>query len=305
MSKQTDALPKAIAAGELMIGELIVPCAVLEDGRRVLTETGMQVAIGMSAGGAKDGLRPLARFAAVLTERGRATPALTERAASPISFSLKTGGRPARGYEASILAEVCEAVLQARADGLLTAQQMHVADRCELLMRGFARVGLVALIDEATGYQAIRARNALEQILEAFIAKELHSWVKTFPDEYYVLIYKLNRWRGDPLKADRPGIIGGWTNDIVYERLAPGVLAELQRLTPRGEDGRLTQKLHQRLTREIGHPKLKTHIDILMALMRASTNWGEFVDLLNRSMPKTGVTIPLPLPRTRPEDDAP
>lgn len=45
--------------------------------------------------------------------------------------------------------------------------------RSEILVRGFARVSIIALVDEATGYQRDRAKNALAAILEAFIAKEL------------------------------------------------------------------------------------------------------------------------------------
>jgi hypothetical protein len=52
-------------------------------------------------------------------------------------------------------------------------QQEHIAKQAEILVRGFAGVGIIALVDEATGYQQDRARDALSRILEAFIAKEL------------------------------------------------------------------------------------------------------------------------------------
>jgi hypothetical protein len=79
------------------------------------------------------------------------------------------------------------------------AQQSHIADQCELLVRGFARVGIIALVDEATGYQYERKRRDLAQILVAFIEKELQPWVKTFPDEYYAQLFRL---RGLDYKAD-------------------------------------------------------------------------------------------------------
>jgi len=53
---------------------------------------------------------------------------------------------------------LCETVLQARKDGKLQSQQMHIAEQCEILVRGFARVGIIALVDEATGYQDYRSR---------------------------------------------------------------------------------------------------------------------------------------------------
>ena len=48
------------------------------------------------------------------------------------------------------------------------------------------------IVDEATGYQYDRARDALSTILEEFIAKELAQWVKTFPDEFYKKMYDLH-----------------------------------------------------------------------------------------------------------------
>jgi hypothetical protein len=76
---------------------------------------------------------------------------------NPIRFQAPTGGSPATGYEATILPDLCEAVLAARQEGTLRADQLHIAKRCEILVRGLARVGIIALIDEATGYQINRA----------------------------------------------------------------------------------------------------------------------------------------------------
>ena len=42
--------------------------------------------------------------------------------------------------------------------------------------------------------------------------------------------------------------LGYWNNDIIYARLAPAVLEELRRLTPRDEKGLLKNKLFQLLT---------------------------------------------------------
>lgn len=61
---------------------------------------------------------------------------------------------------------------------------MHIASQAEILMRGFARVGIVALIDEVTGYQRDRKRDALAAILEKYIAKEMRPWLKTFQLEF-------------------------------------------------------------------------------------------------------------------------
>jgi hypothetical protein len=59
------------------------------------------------------------------------------------------------------------------------------------LLRAFATVGIIALVDEATGYQEVRKRNELQQILEAYLKDEFAPWTKKFPDEYYKHLLRL------------------------------------------------------------------------------------------------------------------
>lgn len=89
--------------------------------------------------------------------------------------------------------------------GALQSNQIHFAKQCEILVRGFARVGIIALVDSATGYEKVRARQSLEKILEEFVAKELQKWLKTFPDDFYHEIFRLNRWPYVVSSVRRPG----------------------------------------------------------------------------------------------------
>jgi hypothetical protein len=99
--------------------------------------------------------------------------------------------RRALGYDAEALPGICEAVLQARADGVLHPRQLHIAAASELIARGLMRVGIIALVDEATGYQKQRAQDALAEILEQFIAKELRPYIRLFPSEFYENLFRL------------------------------------------------------------------------------------------------------------------
>ena len=162
------------------------------------------------------------------------------------------------------------------------------------LNRGLRRIGIIGLVDEATGYQEVRAKRALATILENFIAKELKPWTKTFPYEFYELIYKLKGWVG-PDGHKRSPLIGHYTNDIVYDRLAPGVLNDLRRINPTLPVGYRKNRHHQWFTPDFGHPKLKEHLIGVMALMRAAPNWTAFKRSLQRAYPKLNETIPLPL----------
>jgi hypothetical protein len=226
---------------------------------------------------------------------------LSTRIRNPIGFKPPAGGR-AYGFEATILADICDVILAARQAGHLHEQQKHLADRAEILVRGFARVGIIALIDEATGYERDRVAGSLAKILEAFIAKELQPWVRTFPASYYEELFRL---RGLPYASDsvrRPQYFGLLTNDIVYKRLAPGVLDELKKVTERGEDGRPKHKYFQKLTMNVGYPKLREHLGSVVTLMKLSTEYEDFKTKLDMIHPAYGRTFSLPL-EYEPESD--
>jgi hypothetical protein len=201
----------------------------------------------------------------------------------PIIFRTPSGV-VAYGYEATVLADLCDAVLDARKQGKLNYQQEHIAAQCEILVRGFARVGIVALVDEATGFQEQRDRNALAKFLEKFVADELRRWVKTFPLSYF---RELCRLRGVelPRNMQLPQYFGHLTNDIVYSRLAPGVLSEIKRKAPTKDDGSRKGKLHQMLTEDIGHPKLLQHLGSVITLMKLSNDYDTFYKLLDQMHP--------------------
>ena len=275
----------------LKIGFVEIPCYVLSDGTRVLAQRGLQSGIGMSEGGGKAGERKIAAFMDRLNDKGIDVRGLVARANSPIRFTPPHGGPPAFGYEAKMLPDICAVIIEADQRGKLDKRLKRLAKRAAILQHGFATVGIIALVDEATGYQDERARDALAKILEAFVAKELRKWVKSFPTEFYRELFRLRKLPYDG-SVKRPQYIGHLTNDLVYARLAPGVLDELKRLTPRDEKGRLKRHLHRRLTQEIGHPKLLQHLASLTALMRACDTWEQFKKLVNRSLPPQK---PLPL----------
>ena len=212
---------------------------------------------------------------------------------SPILFQNPVGGGHAHGYRAEILEHIIDAILDAERAGVLPERYSDIAARMHILNRGLRRVGIIGLVDEATGYQEIRAQRALATILEKYIARELQPWTKTFPYEFYELIYRLRGWNG-PHGHRRTPLIGRYTNDFVYERLAPGVLNQLKKLNPTLPSGRRRTTHHQWFTPDLGHPKLKEHLAAVMALMRAAPNWEAFKRSLNRAFPKLNKTLDLP-----------
>ena len=158
---------------------------------------------------------------------------------TPLRFTRPgRGGVLATGYEATILPDICSAILDARKkEKKLTAAELAVADQCEILTRAFAKVGIIALIDEVTGYQEIRDREALQQILDKFLRKEYAAWAQRFPEEFYREMFRLRNWQWRGMRVNRPSVVAHYTKDLVYQRLAPGILEELERRNPQGERG--------------------------------------------------------------------
>lgn len=277
----------------LKIGEIEIPCYVLEDGTRILSQRGVMSGVGITRGSSHGGGDRLSAMMESSALSGFASPDVLLAIKHPVKFVHSSGGGVAYGYPATILAEICDAILAARKAGTLPARQNKIADQAELLVRGFARVGIIALVDEATGYQKDRAKDALAQILEAFVAKELQPYVRTFPADYYEHLFRLRGLPYPPENAKyRPQYFGVLTNDIVYKRLAPGLLAELKKENAKdAKKGRL----HQRLTTDTGHPKLREHLASAVTIMKLSKAYPDFIEKMNLIHPRYGDSLSLEL----------
>ncbi|MCY3824909.1 MAG: P63C domain-containing protein [Nitrospinae bacterium] len=280
---------------------LEIDCYVLEGEIRVLSQRGLQTGIGMSASGATtSGAHRMAGFLRSIEKKGIEINDLMARITAPIEFQPLGGGRTAYGYEAEILPDLCNVVVEAWRAGVLQKQQEHIAKRCEALLKSLPKFAMDVLVDEFTGYHRIRSERALAEILDKYLTKELSAWAKTFPDEFYQQIYRLKGWQG-PVGHKRSPFIGNYTNDIVYDRLAPGVLDELKKINPKTEKGYRKAKHHQYLTRNWGYIKLREHLAGVIAIMRVSPNWDRFMANLKRAYKKVEEQLELDYPETNDE----
>ncbi|HWW05613.1 P63C domain-containing protein [Collimonas sp.] len=298
---QGGALPKADYKGQLAIGDILIPCAVLNDGRRVLSERGItdsffsgrpnarQFELAAGAG--------LPVFVAQNELKSLIDKEFWSGAGKPIEY--QNGDQIVVGFEASILPVVCDVWLKARQEDLLSKTQKGRAEKAEILMRALAHVAINALVDEATGYQEVRPKNALQAYLEMLIRKELAAWAKKFPDEFYENIYKLKGWPWPGMGKNRYSVVAHYTRDLVYERLAPGILKELENKSPKNESGHRQNKLHEWLTDDIGNPLLAQHLHTLIMFQRSAIangfGWNRFLKMVDQVMPKKGATLELPL----------
>ena len=281
------------------------PCSVLADGTRILTQSDFMSGMGMYYSGWIAKNRPSGQSADIPHFLAFKTlnPFISKHLGSLQSIVVKyktQKGSVAHGVKAEIIPKICEVWLDADEKIKLPSRQKQIAEKAKILMRALAHVGIIALIDEATGYQAIRPQDALQKYLEIIVSKELAAWSKKYPDEFYENIYKLKGWPWPGIKKNRFSVVAHYTNDLVYERIAPGLKNELQTKSPKDEKGRRKNKLHQWLTEDIGNPMLSQHLHSIIMFQRLALSngygWKRFLNMVDRVLPKRGATLEIPFP---------
>ena len=286
----------------LRIGEIEIPCYVLEGEIRVLSQSGFLRAIGRTGRAPTSPKRGDVYNLPVFLSQKNLKPFISNElmmSTTPVLFQSPSAGKIAYGYLAELLPQVCDVYIEARDAGVLLPSQIHIAERAEILRRGLAHVAIIALVDEATGYQAVRRRRALEAILEKYLRPYQSRWAKRFPDDFYMEIFRLRGWEWQGMQVNRPQAVAQYTNDIIYRRIAPGLLSELQHLNPITESGERKHKHHQWLTGDFGQPDLYTHLHGVMAIMRTVRHsnpkraWDEFMRRLQRAYPKKNTNFDL------------
>lgn len=263
--------------GELKLGDFSIPCYVLENGTRVLSGRGMQEALKMADDKKTSGHRIL-RYLGQKSLNPFISKYLSLVHIDPIE--CYDGNKRVNGYEATVLVDICDAFLEARKSIELNDRQKIIADQCEILVRSFAKVGIISLVDEATGYQYDRERFELQKILNAYISDEILKWQLTFTDDFYKNIYRL--W-GLPFVPkyirNKPSFIGKLTSKYIYELLPQGVVDKIKEKTGKTSKGNWKYKWHQSLTPEIGREHLKKQIIEVTTLMSISKTKEQFDDL--------------------------
>lgn len=295
--------PNAAYEGNFKLGDATISCAVLPNGSRIITQAAFLRALGRSRSPkAGTGVLTTSNQLPFFLQADVLKPYISEdliQSINPIFYLTKSGSR-AVGYDARLLPQVADVYLQLRDTLLKERGSVHsryqgMINASDILVRGLANVGIIALVDEATGFQRDRASDALAMILEAFIAKELQPYIRTFPEEFYEGLFRLRGLHFPTDTVKRPQYFGHLTNDIVYARLAPGVLKELKDAVPKRLDGRRKHQFTRHLTDTTGHPKLREHLSSVVTIMKLSHDYDDFRAKLDRIHPRYGDTLPLDL----------
>jgi len=292
-------VPRATHWGELHIGDATLPCYVLETGERVFSLKGVVLGLIGTKGG------QLVEYLKVKSLRPYLPSDLTpaENETLPALISFDTGGehftKYALGLPVEKLMDLCSSYSTAAEHEEMTERQKKIVATANAFLRASSKVGIIALVDEATGYQYERAQDALQFKLKLYLEEEMRKWEKTFPDELWHEFGRLTSWKGSA--HQRPKYWGKLVMELVYGYLDPDVAEWLKNNAPKPRSG---QNYHQWLSGQYGLSKLLKHIWMLIGMAKACRNMTE---LRRKTAEEFGripvqVTMFLP-PASRKQDD--
>ncbi len=257
----------------IRIADIEVQCYVLDDDRRVIATNGVLDALQMARGGAMvKGMNRLELFAAQNRLKPYVSNSLLARIADPIRFRI--GTNVTHGFESDTLIELAEAVIQADNAGALQKQQIAIAHQCRVITASLTRLGLIALIDEATGYQRKRDSDELQTILSAYLLPEHRPWIQVVPEEFTNEIYRVYKWERKPQNRG-PRYAGKLIRQLIYEKMPKPVLPALDDKNPSDSNYRRKLKHNQFLTQQ-GMDHFRSQVITIMTLLRISQDKGEF-----------------------------
>lgn len=280
-------------ADNLELGDIVIPCAVLHDGTRVLSERGISKALGRTRSGShwqkkREQGAELPLYLTADNLKPYISNDLIKALSEPRWYRSPHGGRAVAGVPATCLPDICDVWLQADAARKLTKPQQRVAVAARILQKSFAKIGIVALVDEATGYQEFRAKNELNVLLSQYLSEELLPWAQRFPMPYYQEMFRLWDWSWPPQSGIQgPRYAGKLTKQMIYDKLPKAVMDELETRNPPDENWQRRDRNHQWLSEDLGQPQLEKQVAVATNLMKVCDTKEEFLEKFERAFPGT------------------
>jgi hypothetical protein len=266
-----DQMPYSMFPGKLTIGDVELEVHVLSNGQRVLTQR--EVVRVISGGRESGNLQRYLRRNPLTAEDFDLGPT--------IQFRVPGSNLVSNGFEATVLLEICDKYLEARQQGLLKGTQLALAKQAEIIVRSTAKVGIIALIDEATGFQKIRAKRDLQLKLQAFIADEMQEWARMFPEEFWLELARLEGIRYS--SRSRPLRWGKYVMMFVYDAIDKDVGKELRSKNP---NPRFLKNHHQWL-KDFGRGQVHDQIQRVVTIMKLCDSMDEFKQKFARVFKKS------------------
>jgi len=191
-------------------------------------------------------------------------------------------------FEHTAITKFCKAVGEARRAHKIAGEAfLEYAESCERFLAAAADIGLVALIDEATGYIREKQKHEYRDLFRDFIREQMRDWEKEFPDEFFDGIYKIYNLRRESNK-NHPQFFAKFIRKYVYHPLADShgvLLSMLDDKNPVIGKGR-KHKLHQFLDEKVGLTKLRAHVWKVVGILSSVNTKAGFQKGFRNAFPR-------------------
>lgn len=248
-------------------------CYVLDDALKtaVITQRGMAEMLGLGSGGSR-----LPTFVFNKTMSDYIGQELAEKIKNPVVFQMvsvgKTGSSAtkAHGYDATILIDICRAILQANADKKKV--NLAVVAQAGVILGASAKAGIAGLVYALAGYDRTK-----EEVIEAYkmyVRAEAREYEREFSPELYEQWYRLYGLE-KPVRG-RPWEFRYLTIDHIYKPLANshGKVFNLAKGS-KAVNGEKGDKIHQFLS-EVGVKALRTQVGKITGIATVSDTREEY-----------------------------
>jgi hypothetical protein len=283
---QDGSIPEAIREGILPLGEIDLECYVLKDRRRVFHKKGMAQSLGMKSEGGNVFLRAMNSkgLGSIIPQK------VWDALNNPIIFKTLRGDQ-AHGYEGWVLIEICDSIWEAGRQNKLGPRQGDLAKQAEIILRSAAKVGIVALIDEATGFIKDKWKEEYRELFREYIRNEYRKWEPEFPNQLFDMIYSIYKLPRKH-KNKHPQFFGRFIRKYIYTPLLNSKGAILEMLEEKNPvvyvGGGRRYKLFQFLEDEVGMPALRAHIWQIVGIGNAARTKEGFERGFNKAFPQAG-----------------
>ncbi|CAI2555454.1 hypothetical protein AKUH1B104J_01180 [Apilactobacillus kunkeei] len=272
-----DFIEKITHTGKINIGGKELKAMVSQSGKRLITASDVFFAVGRT----RRGQTRVPGYPAFIGAKNL-IPFIDDdlrEKLKPVKYKAKNG-KVSEAYDATIIPRVADLYIEAYNKNSLTPNQLQSYNNSLMIVRSLAKLGITALIDEATGFQYDREGKALQLLLNAYINDDLSKWHKKFPDDFYKELYRLNGWKYNPKNNKRPGYAGSFTKKYVYGVFPEEVLIEIGRLNPsmksKTQHFYRQHKHFQYLTPDVGIKQLDAQLNKIIVVMKMSNNMKDF-----------------------------
>lgn len=258
--------------GRISIGGVDVNFYVLDDGSRIADMEAAKKGLGLSA-------ERLLRIPGV---PDTLPSSVLAHAKKQLVFRENETAQPKPCVLAEVIVHLCAATLSVRRANGLANDDLMYGNFAEMLLADVATKAARVFVDAITG--SVMPKDSDPG--DAMMSTITQPYFRTYPDEFYDELYRLRGLGAVPNYGKHPSYFGNLTNNIIYKRFAPGVLAALKDNSPRSEGtGKHRRKLFQMLSPDKQTELQEDYLPTVIEIMKSCDTFDEFIGKLDERFP--------------------